>query len=324
MSAAIEGFAKVLAPGRYAVFVVGDAIFKGEKFSTSKAISSAAENVGLEIVGVIGRPIHRTKRSFAKPARRARSEQLVVLRSPNRPTTVRLYPPRYRMWPYEEELRTREIEGLIGDRIEILATDSTVTLRLEQPALWHTRRLAFTHDLRLGSASGTVRPTWQNVLENGNADSTKRKDPKYVTHGLHPFKGKFYPQLVKSLINISGTPVASRLFDPYCGSGTTLLEGMLNGYSAYGCDFNPLAAKIAHAKTAILTVPRDLVDLSIRAMLDRPVPSGTVRFLTRSNNFSDATHQELFSWFPEPVLHKLNWLLSPSPSTRYQNAGRFL
>ena len=74
MALALDGCCRVLAPGRYAVFVVGDAIFKGRSFSTSDAMALAARDAGLEVLGVIDRPIHRTKRSFAKPARRARSE----------------------------------------------------------------------------------------------------------------------------------------------------------------------------------------------------------------------------------------------------------
>ena len=98
------------------------------------------------------------------------------------------------------------------------------------------------------------------------------------------------------------------MFDPYCGSGTTLLEGMLNGFRTYGCDFNPLAAKIAHAKTAILAVPRDTADLAIRALLSRvsPPPGDVPESL---DQFSVETHDELTRWFPLPVLYKLNWLL---------------
>ena len=307
MSHALEGCAKVLMPGRYAVFVVGDAIFKGECFSTSKAIGAAARDAGFDVIGIIDRPIHQTKRSFAPPARRARSEQLVVLRKPNHSILVHLNPPAYRMWTYEEELRAREIESLTSKTIDVSAKPAV--LPLKQPALWQARRLTFTRELIVGNIQGEVQPTWQKVLENGDADPSKRKDPKYVTHGLHPFKGKFYPQLAKSLLNISGAPVGARLFDPYCGSGTTLLEGMLNGFSAYGCDFNPLAAKITHAKTAILTVPRDIVDLSIRAMLDRLLQRrGTIP--NTLEQFAKVTHEELFNWFPKPVLYKLNWLLA--------------
>ena len=309
MRQAIEGCAKVLQPGRFAVFVVGDALFKGETFSTSDAICEIANHVGLTIIGVIDRPIHQTRRSFAKPARRARAEQLVVLQKPNQPVTIRIHPPAYKMWDYEAILRTREISALTGARVSPSKGDETVEIKASQPALWNLRRLTFSKDFEIAAKTGHPQPTWQKVLENGDSDPGKRKDPKYATHGIHPFKGKFYPQLAKSLLNISGTHVGSRLLDPFCGSGTTLLEGMLNGYAAYGCDFNPLAAKIARAKTGILTAPRDIVDLSMRAMLDRvtnqyePVPRSF-------SQFPEDTHTELLNWFPEPVLYKVNWLLS--------------
>ena len=308
---ALEGCVRVLMPGRYAVFVVGDAVFKGVDFSTSDAVETAATEAGFDVLGVIDRPIHQTKRSFAKPGRRARSEQLVVLRKPNRPVSVFLQPPAYRMWRYEERLRTREIESLTGSTIDAAPATRPFVLSLAQPAIWQARRLTFTRELMVGDVHGKVQPTWQNVLENGDADPTRRKDPKYVTHGLHQFKGKFYPQLVKSLINISDAPLGSRLLDPYCGSGTTLLEGMLNGYNAYGCDYNPLSAKISHAKTSILSVPRSVVDLSIRTILDRlsrqraPLPETL-------DQFHGNIHDELFNWFPLPVLYKLNWLLTQS------------
>ena len=304
----IEGCHRSLSPGRYAVFVAGDALFKGETFSTSDAIAGAATAAGFNLVGVIERPVHETRRSFAKPARRARAEHLVVLRKPNRSVPVRLNPPRYRMWPYEAALRVREIEQLASAPIDNSRASETIEVHLAQPALWRVRQLTFVQDYTIGSKGVAPISTWQKVLENGDADAAKRKDPKYATHGIHPFKGKFYPQLAKSLLNISGAPLGATLLDPYCGSGTTLLEGMLNGYSAYGCDFNPLAAKIARAKTSILNVPRNLVELSIRAMLDR-LSYWQGGPLASLDHFERAAYEELLSWFPEPVLYKINWLL---------------
>ena len=309
MAQVLEGCASVLVPGRYAVFVVGDAVFKGKKFSTANAISAAAREVNLDVCGVIVRTLHHTKRSFAIPARRMRSEQLVVLRKPNQPVTVCLNPPSYRMWKYEEELRAREIASLTGSSTDISHAKYPIVLQLRQPALSQVRRLTFTGDSILGNDQRKLQPTWQMVLENGDAKPGKSKDPKYATHGLHPFKGKFYPQLAKSLLNISDAPVGARILDPFCGSGTTLVEGMLNGFATFGCDFNPLATKITKAKTGILSVPRNIVDLAIRAILDRlvhrrHVPAGTL------DQFNEHTHNELLNWFPEPVLHKLNWLLA--------------
>ena len=310
MKQALENCAAVLAPGRYAVFVVGDALFKGKYFSTSDSIRNISQDAGLEVLGVIDRPIHPTRRSFAKPARRTRFEQLVVMRKPNHPVRIILNPPAYRMWGYEQELRARETRALLGIPMDSCSrTMQPMEFCLKQPALWQTRRLTFTQDFEIGDRGGEVQPTWQKVLENGSIGHARRKDPKYVTHGLHAFKGKFYPQLAKSLINISGIPVGARLLDPYCGSGTTLLEGMLNGFVSYGCDFNPLSAKIARAKTSILSVPRNVVDLSITVLLDR-LSHRRGRCPETLDQFASNTHEELLNWFPESVLYKLNWLLA--------------
>lgn len=305
----LSGCAYALAPGRFAVFVVADALFKGESFSTTSAIAEAAEAAGLRMVGTVDRPIHTTKRSFAKPGRRARLEQLVVLQKPNHETVVSLGAPAYKMWNYEVELRAREITALTGVKINTCEAGGEIQLKVANPNYWNLRRLAFTRDYSVRGDPDRREPTWQKVLENGDADPSKRKDPKYATHGLHAYKGKFYPQLAKSLLNISQVPVGGRILDPYCGSGTTLVEGMLNGFAGYGCDSNPLAAKIAKAKTGILTLPRHVVDHAIRSVLDRVVQRGTEYDLSL-DQFSENLHRELHDWFPEKVLFKLNWLLA--------------
>lgn len=308
MAGVLEGCARVLRPGRYAVFVVGDAMFEGEVFSTANAIEALARDCGLEVVGSIERPLHASKRSFAAPARRARAEHLVVLLKPDRPLAVWLSPPRYKMWGYEEKLRCMEIEALTGAIIRPEAATSKTKVELRQAQLWNVRRLTFTSHYCVGSPEGAPQDTWQKVLENGDTGSRTRKDPKYATHGVHHYKGKFYPQLAKVLLNVSGAPLGARVLDPYCGSGTLLLEGMLNGFETFGCDLNPLAAKIARAKTGILCLPREVVDLALLSLADRVAKHRGVVAPSREQ-FQEQTHEELSRWFPDPVLDKLNWLL---------------
>ena len=305
----IRGCYSALQPGRYAVFVVGDALFKGETFSTSDAIVKAAEEEGFELIGAIDRPIHQTKRSFAKPARRARNEQLIILRRPDRPIAVTLMPPAYRMWGYEVELRKLEIESLYGKKLASQDFTAPVSLKPSLCQLSALRRLTFTREYVIDGAHPLSQPTWQKVLENGDAESPKRKDPKYATHGLHPYKGKFYPQLAKALINISGIPTGARVLDPFCGSGTVLLEGMLNGLATFGSDMNPLAAKIARAKTGIFSIDRTVTEQTLQALLDRVRrPPGKLR--STRDQFKESIVDELDAWFPAPVLDKLEWILA--------------
>ncbi|WP_051968680.1 DNA methyltransferase [Sinorhizobium meliloti] len=308
MKAVLGGCYAVLQPGRYAVFVVGDAIFKSVPFSTSDAISNAAREVGFEVVGTIDRPIHQTKRSFAKPGRRARDEQLVVLRRPETEIETTLVPPAYRMWDYEASLRRLEIEALTGTELNVVDATAPIKLMATPRDLNAFRKLTFSREVIVSGKHPVGQPTWQKVLENGDADSPRRKDPKYATHGIHPYKGKFYPQLAKSLMNIAQLQVGGKLLDPFCGSGTVLLEGLLNGYAAFGCDINPLAAKIARAKTEVFAVDQVVTRQALHALLDR-MKRPPVNFSLELSQFDETVAEELKNWFAIPVLQKLNWVL---------------
>lgn len=297
----------VLRPGRYAVFVVGDALFKGDVFSTADCIVEAGLDAGFGHVGTIDRPIHQTKRSFSAPARRARTEQLVVLQRPESDLSMTLLPPTYRMWDYEVTLRKMETEAIFGP----VAGDFTkpVSVKATPQGLSSVRRLTFSREYLIEDLHPFPQPTWQKVLENGDADGGKRKDPKYATHGIHPYKGKFYPQLAKALMNISGIEPGGCILDPFCGSGTVPLEGMLNGFASYGCDFNPLAAKIARAKTGIFSVDRSVAEHALRSLGDR-LKRCPKKLTPSRQQFDASVHEELDRWFPEPVLDKLEWVLA--------------
>src|SRR5262249_28256249 len=150
---------------------------------------------------------------------------------------------------------------------------------------------------------------WQAIIENGFAAApSSRKDPKYVTHGLHPYKGKFYPQLAKGLINLCNLKPGSSILDPFCGSGTTILEAYLNGYRAYGCDMNPLAAKIGRAKIGVLDVNPDVFRETVVTLIKR-IKEAPKRFHDERDQFRQNCVDEIERWFPLAVVRKLNWLL---------------
>jgi DNA modification methylase len=304
MTQVLEGCIEALQPGRHAVFIVGDAIFNGEQFSTAGALADAAAHCGFEVLGTVSRPIHDTKRSFSKPARRARSEELLVLRRPNRAVSVSIEGPAYKMWPFERRLRAEELAGLGLPAATEANSAAPIEAKVAQPTLWNLRRAAFSTLIRV-EGDPRPQPVWQKTLENGDADAATRKDPKYATHGIHPYKGKFYPQLAKSLLNASGVQCGATVLDPYCGSGTVPLECLLNGFQAFGLDMNPLAAKIARAKTGILLRDHQLIERAASSIMSsmKGAPKASL------DQFPERAHAELLSWFPDPVLAKLNSLL---------------
>jgi DNA modification methylase len=306
MRACLGRFEHVLRPGRYAVFVVGDGVYKGEIYRTSKRLTEVAQEMGFEFCGDIERPIHKTRRSFSKPARRARSESILILRKRPRKVQIQVLPPNYQMWQYEEVLRGRELASIA----EVNCEDAMMSGPIDIVVDWHTlpnlRRLTFSHGVE--GEDYTLNRTWQAVLENGNNNQSARKEPKYATHGIHAYKGKFYPQLVKSLINISGAPLGSTVLDPFCGSGTTILEAFLNGMKGIGCDMHPLAVKISNAKVGILATEPAQCEESVGSVIAslrsiEEVPEDTSQFRQESL-------KEVFSWFPEPVVYKLNTVLT--------------
>ena len=77
---------------------------------------------------------------------------------------------------------------------------------------------------------------------------------RYATHGLHEYRGKFFPQLARALINIAQVPDDGIVLDPMCGSGTTLVEARLANRRGYGLDMNPLSTFVADVKCRALSL----------------------------------------------------------------------
>jgi SAM-dependent methyltransferase len=68
-------------------------------------------------------------------------------------------------------------------------------------------------------------------------------------HRLHPYLGKFVPQLVEVFLHRHVRP-GERVLDPFCGSGTTLVECSTYGAHAVGVDVSAFNALLARVKTS--------------------------------------------------------------------------
>jgi site-specific DNA-methyltransferase (cytosine-N4-specific) len=74
----------------------------------------------------------------------------------------------------------------------------------------------------------------------------------YHVHGLHSYPAKFIPQIPAEVIS-KLTAHGDWVLDPFCGSGTSLVEAVMSGRNAIGIDANPLASLIAKVKVTPLT-----------------------------------------------------------------------
>ena len=73
-------------------------------------------------------------------------------------------------------------------------------------------------------------------------------DTKEYTHCFHTYPAMMIPQIARRLLNQYGVE-GEWLLDPYCGTGTSLVEASLFGMHSVGCDINPLVRLIATAKS---------------------------------------------------------------------------
>lgn len=79
-------------------------------------------------------------------------------------------------------------------------------------------------------------------------------DTKEYTHSFHIYPAMMIPQVAREILKRYKTKNMKVLFDPYCGTGTSLVEGSLVGLKCIGTDLNPLARLISKSKVAKIDI----------------------------------------------------------------------
>ena len=90
-----------------------------------------------------------------------------------------------------------------------------------------------------------------SLLEQPDNWDFRDADTKEGTHVIHSYPAMMIPQVARGLIARlrALTPDAETLLDPFCGAGTALVEAARQGLAPWGNDLNPLALRIARART---------------------------------------------------------------------------
>src|SRR5258708_3999765 len=110
---------------------------------------------------------------------------------------------------------------------------------------------------RLPAPEGVQQPASELSisLDEINWDFVARPTPSPL-ESIHPYPAKFIGDIPRSLISIIGLPTGTVVFDPFCGSGATLVESQRLGHHAVGIDLNPIACLISRVKTR--PIPSDI------------------------------------------------------------------
>jgi hypothetical protein len=73
-----------------------------------------------------------------------------------------------------------------------------------------------------------------------------QSDGRQLSHGFHSYPARMHPDTAERALTLLG---GKRVLDPFCGSGTVLVEAVRRGAQGFGVDASPLAQLVAAAKT---------------------------------------------------------------------------
>lgn len=113
-------------------------------------------------------------------------------------------------------------------------------------------------------------------------------------HGLHPYLGKYVPQLVEIFLQRYFRP-RQRVYDPFVGSGTTLVEANVSGFDAVGCDISSFNCLLSRVKTTRYAL--GALEMGLKATLEESRQAGPAPL--------DGTSDWLRRWYAPRALGEL-------------------
>ena len=128
-----------------------------------------------------------------------------------------------------------------------------------------------------------------------------KKNSDILLHQAHPYPCKFPGELVKKYLPQPGGGMV--VLDPYCGSGTTLLEAARIGYSTIGTDCNPIAILIAKCKLLNLSKV-DIKKIESIIQLTKKATFASIPYGVELHQFEGRDH-----WFTPEIQQEIAWVL---------------
>lgn len=120
---------------------------------------------------------------------------------------------------------------------------------------------------------------------------------RFSTHRLYSYPAQLIPQIPYYFLKeIPKTNGNSTVLDPFCGTGTVLVEAMHSGRASLGVEVNPVTALVAKVKTTPMAVPKLEENLRQITNLYKSI---------KKIEYQKPSFENLEFWFTEKTINKL-------------------
>lgn len=233
-------------------------------------------------------------------------------------TTTRLLWQGYKYFPYERVLARREAESLLG--VPLYEVEDGLVAKADRLPRAKILRLTYFGGVLANSKLVVPEQTLLEVSAGSNGEKLlpglagcpklRRQQTRYSSHGLHEYKGKFNPQIVRAVGNLLHLHDKDWVLDPFCGSGTTLLEAAHIGWNCVGLDVNPLAVLMSNAKLVAYKASPKLLASEAAKLCTRLEDRLSTKGVGTALREELPNGAYLAKWFSEPVLSQLAAILA--------------
>jgi len=129
-------------------------------------------------------------------------------------------------------------------------------------------------------------------------------DTKEFSHRYHIYPAMMIPQIARRLIAEYKPKNTKFIFDPYCGTGTTMVEAKIANINSAGTDLNPMARLISKSKVTNYNLDKILQYKDFLSNI-----SFAFSFNPTDKNLKLIDFQNINFWFPEKAIKELSFLL---------------
>lgn len=151
-------------------------------------------------------------------------------------------------------------------------------------------------------------------IQNGGTYVIQQSNPNTYTHNFFKYPCKFIPEIPRWAIKKYCKDKNSTILDPFLGSGTTLLESLVQGHNALGTDVDDVAKLITRAKTNIFSKDEiESIKTIFKELNDNISKKNISPIIPRIDN--------LEHWFPKEnidLLGKLRFLINEIEDIRFK------